>query len=409
MTKRFLRLAGLMSGTSMDGVDAALLTSNGEDVAALGQSLTLPYPQNLRRELQRVVTELSAWSRQSDFRFDRRWILAQSESFTTRIEALERDLTLSHAECLQQLLARGQGENLDLIGFHGHTILHQPTQKFTWQLGDGDLLAEIMQTPVMYDFRKFDVAAGGEGAPLVPIYHRARVQAANLPRPLAIVNIGGVANITWIGEDSPNGAPHLVAFDTGPGVALLDDFVRAKFGLDYDQDGRLASQGHVIEPILSQFLAADWFDRPPPKSLDREAWRHLADALLPDAGFAQGHPGESQSDHPSLADKAATLAAFTARAIALSLRHLPQLPHLILLAGGGRRHKLIMTRLARDVAAIDPAIICRDIDHLGWDGDGFEAEAFGFLAVRCFYDLPISFPGTTNAPKPLSGGVLAKG
>ena len=275
-------------------------------------------------------------------------------------------------------------------------------------------MSEIMQTPVIYDFRSQDVAAGGEGAPLVPIYHRARVQAANLPRPIAVVNIGGVANITWIGEDTNDGTPLISAFDTGPGVALLDDFARSYFGVEFDQGGALASQGRVIETVLKELCAHPWFHRPPPKSLDRNAWRRFIAELMPPTLFLEtvieGAAGEPQIKKPyfSPADGAATLAAFTARAIALSLRHVPERPKQILLAGGGRRHKMLMARIADEIAAIDATIECRDIDQLGWDGDGFEAEAFAFLAVRSYYQMPISFPSTTNVPQPLSGGILAK-
>ncbi|MCX8505817.1 MAG: anhydro-N-acetylmuramic acid kinase [Alphaproteobacteria bacterium] len=447
MTQDFLRIAGLMSGTSMDGVDAALLTSNGEDVAALGATLTMPYPQNLRKELQKIIEELSDWSQTPDFHFDRRWILRQSEEFTARLHALERDLTLSHAECLQQLLVQSQAKKspedqkkslgkykLDLIGFHGHTILHHPARRFTWQLGDGTLLSEIMQTPVIYDFRSQDVAAGGEGAPLVPIYHRARVQAANLPRPIAVVNIGGVANITWIGQDAQEATPLILAFDTGPGVALLDDFAQTYFGVEFDQGGAVASQGRVIETLLKELCDHPWFHRSPPKSLDRNAWRRFIAELMPPTLFTTQTMAEGSGRFPdgsleaipeiipeiiqeaqhrkrpffSAADGAATLAAFTARAIALALRHVPEPPKQILLAGGGRRHKMLMTRIAAEIAAIDATIECRDIDQLGWDGDGFEAEAFAFLAVRSYYHMPISFPSTTKVPHPLCGGVLVR-
>ena len=249
----------------------------------------------------------------------------------------------------------------------------------TAQLGLGDLLADLTRCPVVYDLRAADADAGGQGAPLVPVYHRALT--ANLPqRPLAIVNIGGVANVTWIGRDD-----RLIAFDTGPGNALIDDWMMQKDGRAFDRDGLAAAKGSVHHAIVHDYLNHPFFAQPPPKSLDRNAFSLAA------------------VDSLSLADGAATLAALTAASIAKAREHMPQEPELWIISGGGRRNKTLMKQLAGIVeCAVVPA------EAAGLDGDSLEAEAWAYLAVRSLRRLPITFPGTTGVPQPLTGGVLAK-
>ena len=272
---------GLMSGTSLDGIDAALVETDGETVARLGASLTVPYTPERRDALRSVLGGVGD------------------------VAAVERDVTLFHAEVVKRLLAEAgvAASEVDLIGFHGHTILHRPDQRRTWQIGDGAMLAQATGIAVVNDFRSDDVAAGGQGAPLVPVFHRA--VAAGLDAPLAVLNLGGVGNVTWIGADG-----ELLAFDTGPGNALIDDWVFAHTGRPMDEGGRLAATGRIHTHRIAAFLEHDYFSRVPPKSLDRDDFATFAAQLV--AGL-------------SAADGAATLAAFTAAAVSLLARVKPEL------------------------------------------------------------------------------------
>jgi len=347
-----MRALGLMSGTSLDGIDAAIVATDGEDKVELGPCLTLPYDDVLRERLRAVLGDPAAAG------------------------AVERALTDAHAEAVGRLLdAHGlAARDIDVIGFHGQTVLHRPEQRRTWQIGDGARLAKLTGIRVVNDFRTADVAAGGQGAPLVPVYHRAL--SAALPKPLAVVNIGGVANVTWIGGDGS-----LLAFDTGPGNALIDDWILQHTGRRLDAGGALASLGRADATLLNRMLAHRFFDQPPPKSLDRNDFTHAAAAgLLP-------------------SDGARTLTAFSARAIARAQAHFPARPTQWLICGGGRHNPVLMTELASSVR--EPV---QPVEAVGWRGDSLEAEAFAYLAVRVLKRLPTSFPSTTGAPQPICGG-----
>ncbi len=346
-----MRVIGLMSGTSLDGVDAALIDTDGETVFARGPTVSLPYDPALRADLRRLL------DRAPDL-----------EANDPALRDAEIRLTDRHLAAIRALDAPAE-----LIGFHGQTILHRPQHGHTWQIGDAGRLAAATGTSVAYDFRSADVAAGGQGAPLVPAYHAAL--ASELEHPLLVLNIGGVANITWI-----DGAT-LLACDTGPGNALLDDFCAQHTVEPMDRDGRLALAGTPDAAVLAVLLADPYFARPAPKSLDRQ---DFAGALLAVA-------------HLPLADGAATLAAFTARAVAAT--PLPGMPARVLVTGGGRRNPAIM-------AALRAAFACpvAPVETAGWDGDALEAECFAFLAVRSMRGLPLSYPGTTGVPHPVTGG-----
>jgi anhydro-N-acetylmuramic acid kinase len=353
-----LRIIGLMSGTSLDGVDAAWVATDGETIAATGPALTLPYPAELRATLRQIL------DRAPDLAADDPDLLAAT-----------RALTLHHAEAVRAL-----NTSADMIGFHGQTILHRPHARRTWQIGDAALLARATNLPVAYDFRTADVTAGGQGAPLVPLYHQAL--AATLPaaigRPVAVLNIGGVANLTWIGADT------LLACDTGPGNALLDDYCLRVTGEPMDRDGQLAAAGTPDAPILARLLAHPFFTQPAPKSLDRQ-------------DFAAALPAV-QALSPQ--DAAATLAAFTARAIAATPWPAP--PAHVLVTGGGRHNPAIMAALRQAFSCpVDP------VETVGWDGDALEAQCFAYLAARVLHGLPLSLPGTTGVPHPMPGGRIA--
>ena len=348
---------GMMSGTSLDGVDAALIETDGVSIAATGPWRTAPYPADLRARLLAVI-----------------------EGRGARDEA-ELALTRFHADLADALLAeagRSRGE-IALVGFPGHTVRHEPAAGRTDQIGDGAALARSLGIDVVNDFRSNDVAAGGQGAPLAPLFHAALARRSGLAPPLAVLNLGGVANVTWIGGPADE---DLLAFDTGPGCALIDDWVLGETGATFDRDGGLARAGTVDRAALHALMAHPYFDATPPKSLDRNAFDPA-----PVSGLAAQ-------------DGAATLVAFTAEAAHRALAHLPAPPQRWLVTGGGRHNPAIMAALASRVGAP-----CDPVESVGWNGDALEAQAFGFLAVRSRRGLPLSLPRTTGVPRPVSGGV----
>ncbi len=348
-----LKTIGLMSGTSLDGIDAAYLETDGLEHVVAGPALTIPYSLEFRERLRSILGGGPA----------------------ELVAEVERDLTDLHVDAVAALRQHKQCSEIDLIGFHGHTILHRPDRGKTWQIGDGDRLAKRCHVEVIADFRSNDVAAGGQGAPLVPVFHRAL--AHELPRPLAILNIGGVANVTWIGHAIDS----LLSFDTGPGNALLDDWALLHTGVAVDRDGTLALSGSPDPDFVQRFLDDPYFARHAPKSLDRDHFR----AWMP--------------SHLSATDGAATLVECAAAAVAIGARHFPGPAKLWLISGGGRHNPATMAALSRQLAAE-----IRPVDTIGWNGDALEAQAFAYLAVRALRRLPLSFPGTTGVASPVLGG-----
>jgi anhydro-N-acetylmuramic acid kinase len=360
---------GLMSGTSLDGVDVALIETDGKRVKSFGPSGYRPYTENERILLRQALTEAVD--------------LPQRDARPGILREAERVVTSAHAEAVAAF-TRQNGltcEDIDIVGFHGQTVLHRPAQKMTVQIGNGEALAKAIHLPVMHDFRAADVAAGGQGAPFVPVYHRALAQSLEREGPLAVLNIGGVSNITYI-----DGADTLIACDTGPGNALLDDFVFRFTGQRFDGEGRLAEQGTVDEAWVQNALKHPFFTMPPPKSLDRNDFASLS--------LREMQP----------ADGAATLTAFTAAAIARIVPLLPKAPKSWIVAGGGARN-LTMLRMLRE--RLQPSTV-EVAETLGWAGDAIEAQAFGFLAARGLKGLPLSYPATTGVPIPMTGGVIAR-
>lgn len=360
------RALGLMSGTSLDGIDVAVIETDGKRVLGRGFSATYLYSDAFREKLREGLAEATA--------------LTSRAARPGRLWLLEQYLTELHAEAVSHYLDDHQIDraSIDVIGFHGQTVLHRPEAALTVQLGDGALLAELSGRPVVYDLRAADMAAGGQGAPLAPAYHAALAQDVPV-RPAAILNLGGVANITVIGRDG-----ELIACDTGPASAMIDDWCQARTGQPFDADGALAATGAVRDDIVAAWLQHPFFALPPPKSLDRNAF---------DADLVGGLSAE---------DGAATLTAFSAAAVAAILPHLPEPPGLWIASGGGRRNATLLAMIADKVGApVLPA------EEFGFDGDGVEAEAWAFLAVRSRLGLPITFPGTTGVSAPLSGGLIA--
>lgn len=361
-----IRAIGLMSGTSMDGIDVALIETDGAAQVKAGPWRSFPYEAQ-DRALLRAAAEEAA--------------LLDPEECTARtgvLAAAETMLTARHAEAVEVFLA---GENLpfpDVVGFHGQTLVHRPEQHFTLQIGDGLGLAKRLGSPVIYDFRTADVATGGQGAPLVPVYHQALAKSAGLAGPVVVINVGGVANLTFIDDGDP------IAFDTGPGNALIDDLMRARTGAAMDEGGRVAASGNVDRAALADLLDHSYFERSPPKSIDRNMFS---------AAGVDGLP---------LADACATLTAFTAQSIALGLAHLPTEPRLAVLCGGGARNFALRWDLMQRLPC---GLILAEA--LGWSSDAMEAQAFAYLAVRRLRDLPITFPTTTGVKVPLHGGLIA--
>ena len=355
---------GMMSGTSLDGVDAAIVRTDGRSFIEPGPSMARGY-DGATRGLLKAACAAALAGRDDD----------------PAIGAAERALTEAHVEAARALI--GEAGAVDIVGFHGQTILHRPEARRTWQIGDGAGLAAALGVPVAYDFRTADVAAGGEGAPFAPAYHCALARGLDEAGPVAVLNLGGVANLTFVPQTRDEAG--MLAFDTGPASGLLDLWMEARTGATMDRDGRTARAGRVDAGVLAALLDHPYLERTPPKSLDRYDFTNDPVAAL------------------STEDGAATLTEFTARSIVRGLAHAPETPVLMIACGGGRRNGFLMERIAavcgvRTVAA----------EVVGWRGDDVEAECFGFLAARVAEGLPLSFPGTTGVPAPMVGGRMAR-
>ena len=356
MDKKLFKAIGLMSGTSLDGIDAAIITTDGEEIFEFGEFLTVPYTDELRERLHKAINDKEV-----------------------RDDELERDMTLAHVAVVKQLLTPPTPPNrggfsdstppllggvggVDVIGFHGQTIIHRPDLGWSNQIGDGELLAKETGIETVWDFRNEDMRQGGQGAPLVPVFHRAITK--DIEKPVAIVNIGGVANVTWI-----RGNGEMLAFDTGPGNAMINDIMKREFGQDFDEGGKVAASGVVDEDVLADYVEDEYFKQKPPKSLDRN------------------HFNIDKVANLSPQDAVATLTAFTAMSIMMSNSYFDNPVEKFYICGGGRHNKRIMETLGANAAPIE------EINH---DGDAFEAQAFAFLAVRAKLGLPITFPSTTG-------------
>ncbi|MDX2095449.1 MAG: anhydro-N-acetylmuramic acid kinase [Alphaproteobacteria bacterium] len=352
---------GLMSGTSADGVDAALLYTDGRAVVEAGASHFVPYDAALRADILALM---------------------RGAGDAKNVGAALTDIHIQAVNALIKKAAVSR-ETVALVGFHGQTIRHAPQEGVTVQLGEAARMAAALGIPVVADFRSNDVRHGGQGAPLVPLYHAAL--AHTLEKPLMVVNIGGVSNVTWLGA-----AGEIIAFDCGPGSALLDDWVFRHTGERYDANGALAARGVVDSALVGEFLRDPFFLRDAPKSLDRLHFETLVHGLL--------HRPDRQL---SLEDGAATLTSMTATAIALSFGAVPASPKRVLIAGGGRHNATLMGLLK---ACVNAPVMA--VEEVGWDGDMLEAQAFAYLAARSAQGLPLSLPTTTGVSQPVTGGVF---
>jgi anhydro-N-acetylmuramic acid kinase len=346
---------GFMSGTSCDGVDVAILDTDGKSKITILGGLTLPYDEDLRLRL------LDA---------------SQHDVPITEILQLEREISLHHVAALNKLLDElpKLRSKISLLGFHGHTVRHVPQHGLTMQIGNPWILAKEFGVPVVNDFRRCDMAAGGQGAPLVAMFHQALF--ADEVHPALVLNLGGVANVTWMGKKE-----EIIAGDTGPGCGLIDEWAQAMADLPHDRDGQLAMAGKVNEELLEEALAAPFFARPLPKSADRYDFDHVDVSGL------------------SVEDGAATLCAVTVEAVYRAVKKLPAMPKRLWVTGGGVHHPVIMRMLGERFGDI------RNVRDRGLNPDTLEAECFAWLAVRHFEKLPLTVPETTGCEKPTSGGV----
>lgn len=355
-----LRALGAMSGTSLDGVDAAVVVTDGHTIESFGPVAFRAYGDAERAVLRAALG---------------RW---HGPAVAAAAEVVET----AHALCLSPF------EDIDLVGFHGQTLAHDPRDRGTLQVGDGQLLADVLERPVVWDFRSADVRLGGQGAPLAPFFHFACAKWIGAEAPLAILNLGGVGNLTWIdpSKPDPESPGALLAFDTGPANAPVDDLMQARRGQRCDRNGTLAARGSVDETILGRTLDSPFFYRMPPKSLDRNDFSDLA----------------GQVAELSDADAAATLTACAAAAVAKGMEHCPGPPARVLVSGGGRHNATLMAMLSAGLGC--PVM---PVEDAGLDGDMLEAQAFAFLAVRMVRGLPTSAPGTTGVPAAVGGGTLS--
>jgi anhydro-N-acetylmuramic acid kinase len=349
-------ILGCMSGTSVDGIDLAIVTTDGVTDVSEGPTFYRGYTDEERNIIRQ------AFSR-------------KAKDHVT--DEAERIVTEAHIDAIQSFRDQCKVE-FNIIAFHGQTITHDPADNFTWQIGDAEILARAISAPVIYDFRGDDVKQGGQGAPLLPIYHRALLIKSQIALPSVIINIGGVSNITYLSHDD-----NLIAFDCGAGNALMDDVMKHYFGKPYDQQGQVARRGIVHENLLDELLSHTFFSAPFPKSLDRNAWDVTnLQTLAPE-------------------DQMATLIEFTARGIAKGVGDLPEKPLSIYVTGGGRHNDYLMELIGRRTNTNTLSV-----DVLGWDGDFMEAQGFAYMGARILNQLPISFPQTTGVPHPMVGGKI---
>jgi anhydro-N-acetylmuramic acid kinase len=354
--KQLQKVLGLMSGTSADGADVALIATDGENAIEFFGGLTLPYDRELRARLLEA---------------------SQHDVPLLELARVERDITLHHAEAVAELLRTlpRESEGTNLIGFHGHTVRHVASELICWQISNPWLLAEKTGMRVVSDFRRHDIAVGGQGAPLVSMFHRALFP--NEPRPTVILNLGGVANITWLGENE-----EIIAGDTGPGCGLLDEWIEEMAGQSHDRDGQIAQRGKVDQGIVDAALATPFFSKPLPRSADRFEFDHVDVSGL------------------SVEDGAATLCAVTVQAIVKAVKQMPKQPAVVWVTGGGVHHPVIMRMIGENFAKV------RNVREMNLNPDTLEAECFAWLAVRHTKGLPLTIPETTGCRKPVSGGVI---
>ena len=356
-----VRALGTMSGTSLDGVDAAVIVTDGHVIEAFEDTKYRPYSA---QEQSTLRAAFGLWPEDN--------VAEASEVVET-----------AHAQLLAQF------DRVDIIGFHGQTLAHDPQNRGTHQAGDGMILAEVLKTPVVWDFRSADVQFGGQGAPLAPFFHHALAKWIGAKDPICFLNLGGVGNITWVDPlvNAPETTGALMAFDTGPANAPLNDLMMERIGKPYDEDGKLAAKGNADEALIVDFLNDAYFFKIPPKSLDRDAFPNLTKSV----------------QSLSTEDAAATLTSAIALSVSECIQHLPSAPAELLVTGGGRHNKTLMKMLSATLSCpVHP------VEDRGLNGDMLEAQAFAYLAVRVANGLPTSSPDTTGVKAAVCGGTISK-
>ena len=352
--KQLITALGLMSGTSCDGIDVGMIKSDGQKIIEVGQAMTIPYTGAFRSKLKAVVD--------GDYK---------------GLINIEDELTRLHASAVESWLKNFDmpAKSINVIGFHGHTVKHLPEQGITWQICNISLLSALTKISVVGDFRRKDVALGGQGAPLVPVFLKGI--SGHFEKPTLFLNVGGVSNICYLHDKD------IIAYDVGPGNAPMDDLVYKQTGKFYDKDGEIARLGVVHKELVAEFMCQEFFHKKPPKSQDRNEF---------DFSFVHNLP---------LSDALATLAEIIATSIVLSLEHLPKKPEQIYIYGGGANNRFLVERIAQVTNLKIPTT-----DALKINANYLEAYAFAYLAVRCLFRLPITYPSSTGVPQPQSGGVF---
>ena len=368
--KKLITAIGLMSGTSCDGIDVSVIKSDGEDVLSLKGDFFLPYDEKIRLSIRRFKEKID---KASDLQINK-----------NEIADLEREITLLHSKAINLLLKKLKIDRseIDLIGFHGHTIFHSFNHKKTKQLGDGKALSELMGVNVIYNFRENDLKNGGQGAPLVPIFHKLLKKKFQLKGSVVFVNIGGISNLTYLDDSS-----EMISFDSGPGNFLIDKLLQLKSNgkIQFDKKGEMAFKGVVDKNILDAYLCDPYYDLLPPKSLDVNDFNLSSIRGL------------------SVENSISTLSELTAITIINSFNFFLKKPQKIILCGGGRKNEYIYERIKK--LSNTPTL---NIDNYKINGDFIESQAFAYLAIRSFFRKPISFPKTTGVLKPITGGKLIK-
>ena len=363
---KYLYSLGLMSGTSIDGVDASIIKSDGENFVEIIDNLYFKYDVKLRGRIQEFISSCNS---KEDFKR----IINNSFDIVNKI-------TLFHAKVCKKILEKNKKIKVDLIGFHGQTVLHRPQEGYTIQIGDSKLLSKLTNTTVVSNFRDNDILNGGEGAPLTPLYHKIILKKIKSIPPTAIINIGGIANITYL-ENKKN----IKSFDSGPGNYLIDKWVKEKSNIDFDKNGELAKMGDPNIDIIKKFLLNPYYKKKAPKSLD------IKDLNL------------QSIKNLSLEDGCATLSMLTVETICHAIKNLDKIPNTIFFTGGGRKNKFVIECIKK---ILNKSIHL--IDEFNFDGDFIESQAFAYLAIRSYLNKFISLPGTTGVNKPCEGGLIYK-
>lgn len=354
---------GLMSGSSLEGITASAVITDGIDIYEELRAVNVPYDDDIRERLQKLQGHRPQ----------------ESEEMQAEFEALDKDVTQAHAEVAEDIMDFIGGKP-DVVGFHGHTVLHLPQEGFTYQLGSGQMLADRLQTRVVNRFGNADMAAGGQGAPLTPSFYAALVNECE--KPVAVLNIGGISEITWLGNNG-----EMLAFDIGPGNAPVNDWVGRHGGMHMDYNGKLAITGQIHHKVLNNLLRHKFFAKVPPKSIDRDIFKDKLEHL----------------EGLSLEDGAATATAFIAEAVAYSMAlYLPQMPRRLIVCGGGAKNPTLVRFIRQRLAGVE----VKTAAEIGCRADTLEAQAIAYLAARRLYHLPITFPATTGVSGPTVGGEL---